>query len=143
MNPRVWRLAAVLTMSAALVVLLAACGHADFTAAATPDIAKAAAAAGASVTASGEGKNRYPGGTGATWYQVARPGQAGGVVIGVLTFDSVAARNGAYAQIQFRANRLPSTVVYTWGKAVVQMTQIKDRNLLRELAQAMEAAGAK
>ncbi|MEI6449240.1 MAG: hypothetical protein WCP98_04725 [Actinomycetes bacterium] len=147
MNPRVWKLAAVLATGAAFIVLLAACGHADFTAAATPDMAKAAAAAGATVTASGEGANRYPGGTGATWYQVARSaeadGEAGGVLVGVLTFDSAAARNGAYRQIQFRSNRLPATVVYTWGNAVVQMTRFDDWGLLQDLATAMEDAGAR
>ncbi len=143
MNPRVWKLAAVLATSAALIVLLAACGHADFMAAATPDIAKAAEAAGAGVTASGEGTNRYPGGTGATWYQVDRPGESGGLLVGVLTFDSAVARDGAYTKIQFRSNRLPATVVYTWGNAVVQITQIADWSLLQDLATAMEDAGAK
>jgi len=143
MNPRVWKLAAVLATGATLIVLLAACGHADFTAAATPDIAKAAEAAGATVTAGGKGENRYPGGTGATWYQVDRPGESGGVLVGVLTFDSAAARNGAYRQIQFRSHRLPATVVYTWGNAVVQITQFDDWGLLQDLATAMEDAGAK
>ena len=143
MNPRGWKLAALLAMSAALVILLGACGHADFTATAAPDVAAVAAAAGAEVTASGEGTNRYPGGTGATWYQVERSGGAGSVLVGVLTFDSMAARNGAYTQVQFRSNRLPATVVYTWGNAVVQMTQFDDWGLLQDLATAMEDAGAK
>lgn len=143
MNPRLRRLAAVLAMGAALVVLLGACGHAGFAATATPDIAKVAEAAGASVTASGQAENRYPGGTGATWYQVARPGAAGGVLVGVLSFDSAAARDGAYAKVQFRANRrLPAAVVYTWGDAVVQITQIHNWSLLQDLATAMEDAGA-
>jgi hypothetical protein len=143
MNPRVCRLAAVLAMSAALVVLVGACGHAGFTAGATPDIAKAAEAAGAGVTASGKAQNRYPGGTSATWYQVDRSGDSGGLLVGVLTFDSAAARNGAYRQVQFRANRLPATVVYTWGDSVVQISQIDDWSLLQDLAPAMEDAGAK
>jgi len=143
MNPRRWRLAAVLVMSAALVLLLGACGHAGYAAGATPDIAKAAQAAGADVIVSGRAENRYPGGTGATWYQVDRAGAGGGVLVGVLTFDSVAARDAAYRQVQFRANRLPPTVVYTWRDAVVQISQIDSWGLLQDLATAMEAAGAK
>jgi len=144
MNPRVRRLAAVLAMGAAFVVLLGACGYAGYTAGATPDIAAAAEAAGAQVTASGEGTNRYPGGTGATWYQVDRSGKAGSVLVGVLTFDSAAARDSAYSRVQFRSNRrLPASVVYTWGNAVVQMTQFDDWGLLQDLATAMEGAGAK
>ena len=134
MNPRRWRLAAVLVMSAALVVFLGACGHAGYAADATPDIAKAAQAAGADVIVSG---------TGATWYQVDRAGAGGGVLVGVLTFDSAAARDAAYRQVQFRANRLPPTVVYTWRDAVVQISQIDNWGLLQDLATAMEAAGAK
>ena len=143
MSRRPWRLAAVLAASAALVVLLGACGHAGFTGSATPDVAKAARTAGATVTASGTAETRYPGGTGAPWYQVDRKGASGGLLVGVLTFDTAAARDAAYTQVQFRAGRLPSTVVYTWGDAVVQISQIDDWGLLQDVARAMEAAGAK
>ena len=61
----------------------------------------------------------------------------------MLTFDTAAARDAAYTQVQFRAGRLPSTVVYTWGDAVVQISQIDDWGLLQDVARAMEAAGAK
>jgi hypothetical protein len=137
-----WRGLGLAAAALLLATIPAACGHGAYSSAA-PDVKAAVSAAGGEVTAEGTAPNRYPGGSQGSWYAVSRPGATeSGALVGVLPFDSQAARDRAYTTIQYRANRLAYSVVFTWGDAVVVVTHIDDWGLLQDLTRQFEKAGA-
>lgn len=135
----------VLALTAFAPVALVACGAAPFSAATVPDISAVAADAGAVVLDQGTAKNYFPGGQEAFWYVIGREGsEKAAALVSVLTFKSEKDRNAALREI---ANRMragaPTEAAYTYGNAVVRISRISDKAVVRELDKAMRAAGMK
>ena len=135
----------LLVVTALAALTLTACGTAPYSAGSTPDIAAAAAKAGAVVLDQGTAKNYYPGGDKALWYILGKEGsEKAAAVVSVLTFDTERDRDAAVRQMvnDTRAGS-PRKAVYTSGNALVRVDRVKDKAVVRELDKVMRDAGMK
>ena len=129
----------------AAAVALAGCGRAEYVTGPTVDLPAVVAQSGATVLDQGTAENYYPGGEQAHWYLVSRQGSdEPAAVLSVLTFDSRAARDAAARDLDnSRRAGARREGVYTFANAVVVVGRITDKATVRQLDEALRAAGMK
>jgi hypothetical protein len=119
-------------------VLLAACGFDADTDVRPQSLRRLLAAAGGEICARGTTPTHSDDQRSARWYEVARDCSSADepeLLVGVLRFDSDAARDAAYAGRLHSVRRLShNTAVFKAADSLVVLSRIRDRDLLEDVA---------
>jgi hypothetical protein len=119
-------------------VLLASCGYDSSTDVRPRSVRRLVAAADAEICAQGTTPTHSNDQRSARWYEVSRDcskTEGSELLIGVLRFDTDAARDAAYADRLHAVRRLSNnTAVFKAADSLVVLGRIRDRSLLDDVA---------